>query len=91
MLQTLVGRVLLQNAQDILWGLTVFAVCRGRNKGAAMEVFPAPRLHGGRKEDSAAVKLLAPRRTWHCNKEQDFVMLNAVQADPDAALLLKDL
>lgn len=36
MLRSLVGQVLLQNAQDIFWGLTVFPVCRGRNKGAAM-------------------------------------------------------
>lgn len=55
------------------------------------EVFPAAQLCGVGKEGSEAVKLLALRRTWHHNKEQDFIMLNAGQTDPDAALSPKNL
>lgn len=46
-------------------------------------------LCGVGKEDSEAIK--ARGRTWHHNKEQDFIMLSAVQTDLDAALFPKNL
>lgn len=57
MLQSLVGQVLLQNAQDICWGLTVFPVCRGRNKGAAMENMRFFQLHNSVELGKKTVKL----------------------------------
>lgn len=89
MLHTLVRQVLLQNAQDFFWGLTVFLRQKLRSRPGNYEVFPAAQLCGVGKEDSEAAK--AWGRTWHRNKEQDFIMLNAVQTDLDAALFPKDL
>lgn len=53
------------------------------------EVFPAAQLCGVEKEDSETIKALG--RTWHYKKDQDFIMLNAVQKDLDAALFPKNL